>query len=177
MHTISVAYTQPVVHSSGTWSATPNALLLDQIWSEISGKFKEPKQLQLLANGAEYFVTIDSVFCTSSQTTQTVGDPCWKSEGWLHDQLFPQGESTYTLYSSSLSICFTIQDSARHLKRVFTAYGGDSQYLYLPPADSVSCYQYEVKGYGDEASSRSAAASKAYCDFKCIINEWLHGKP
>jgi hypothetical protein len=172
MHTISITFTQPVIHSSGTWSYTPNASLVNQILSDINSKFDEPKQLQLVQNGAEYIVTIDSIFCTSSQSTQTTLDPCWESGGWLHDQLFPQGESTHTLYSSSLSICFTIEDSARHLKKVFTSSGGDSQFLYLPPADSASCYPYEVRGYGDEGSSRETASSKAYRDFKCIISEW-----
>jgi hypothetical protein len=176
LHTVSLTYTQPVIYSSGTWSYTSNANLVNQLFSDIAGKFNQPKQLQLVQGNAEYIVTIDSIFCTSSQTTETVSDPCWESEGWLHDQLFPQGESTYTLYSCSLGICFTIQDSARHLKRAFTSSASGSQYLYLPPADSVSCYQHEVQGYGDEGTCRELVSKKAYCDFKCIINEWLHGE-
>lgn len=174
-YTLEISYSNPVIHNNGTWSSTPGVVIADQIIGGVRSQFREPDQLILLQSNARYVVTIDSILCNSGESTQTVGDPCWESEGWIHDHLFPQQYSTYTLYSTSLYVYFTITDTLTHFQKTLSSSGGGSQYLYLPPADSVNCYGYEVHGTYDHESTRLMAAGFAYNSFKCTIRNWLHG--
>jgi hypothetical protein len=171
--TLQIYYSQPVIHNTGIWSSTPGAVIADDMIGNIRSQFREPEQLLLLQSSTRYVVTIDSISCASVQTTETVGDPCWKSEGWLHDMLHPQTYSTWTLNTASLHIYFTIKDTLTNLEKTFSSAGYDGEYLYLPPADSLNCYSYEKRGTYDMTTIRNNASYGAYCDFKCIIRDWL----
>jgi hypothetical protein len=175
-HTVNISWTQPVVYNTGGWSSSSNTTILNGIVSSLRDNCDQPRQLAVVPSGAEYYVTVDTVFCTSSESSQTVGDPCWKSEGWLHDRFHPQPQSTYTLYSSSVTIYFTIKDTLNHFEESFAATGSGSDYLYQPPGDSTNCYGYEIRGDGGPWTTVAFATSDAYCDIKCIINKWLHGR-
>jgi hypothetical protein len=175
-HTLNISWTQPVIHNTASWSGISQQAILEEISTSLNENFDQPKQLMLVQSGAEYFVTIDSVFCSASESIQNVGDPCWKSGGAVHDIFFPQPEYSYTLHSSSINICFTIKDTVNHFEEAFTASGGSSEYLYQQTGDSLHCYQYEVRGGGGLESDVDMATKRAYCDFKCIINKWLHGR-
>ena len=171
--TLQIYYSQPVIRNSGMWSAFSATAIADYAIGDIRSQFREPGQLQLLQSHARFVVSIDSISCSSSSKTETVGDPCWKSEGWLHDQLHPQTYSTYTLNSAQLNIYFTISDTLSGSVKNFYSYGAGSEYLNLPPADSVNCYGYEVKGQYGTTNIYDQASRNAYCDFKCVIREWL----
>jgi hypothetical protein len=171
--TLQIYYSQPVIHNNGSWSSMTPVALADYILGDVRSQFREPKQLQLVQNNARYIVSIDSINGNSEVSTETVGDPCWKSQGWLYDQFHPQSHSTYTLNSASVAVYFTITDTLTHLTKNFYSYGYGGEYLNLPPADSVNCYGYEVKGQYSKTDLMDKASQNAYCDFKCIIKDWL----
>jgi hypothetical protein len=174
-HSLNISWAQPVVHNNGAWIGSETEII-NGIAGSLRSNFDQPEQLTLVQSAAEYYVTIDSVFCTSTQSTETVSDPCWKSQGFLLDQLFPQPKHAYTLRGTSVSICFTIKDTLHHFEEAFTVGGSSSEYLYLPPADSTNCYPYELKGNSGPWNSVDIATDNAYRSFKCIINKWLHGR-
>jgi hypothetical protein len=173
--TLQIYYSQPVIHNSGIWGSYTPVALTDYILGDVRSQFREPEQLELIQNNARYVVSIDSISASSSTSTETVGDPCWESQGWLYDQFHPQPHSTYTLNSASVAVYFTITDTLSHSVKNFYSYGYGGEYLNLPPADSVSCYGYEVKGQYSQTGLMDQASQSAYCDFKCVIRDWLHG--
>ncbi|HET6990715.1 MAG TPA: hypothetical protein VFJ43_05290 [Bacteroidia bacterium] len=173
--TLEIYYSQPVIHNNGSWSNTSGAVIADDMISDIRSQFRQPDQLSLVQSQARFVVSIDSISCNSGTNTETVADPCWKSQGWVLDQLYPQPHYTYNLNNVSIEIYFTITDTLTHLSKFFQSGGTDGQTLYLPPADSTHCYGYEVQGTYDETFARDRASSAAYCDLKCIIKDWLNG--
>jgi hypothetical protein len=139
----------PVTLNGSLWLSYDASAVSDRVISNIRASFKEPEQIAVVPGAADYLFVIDSILALSESASVSVMDPCYGECTGLYQQLHPQEEYQYTLYSSTISVYARLIDTLSNATVPYLFVERSAQQLVQPPPeDSTDCNAYEVQGAG-----------------------------